>query len=429
MSNFQITPIRYIKGEIELPPDKSIFHRALILSSLAQGKSKIKKIQRGEDCLSTLNNLKLMGVKIEEKKESLLIYGEGLRSLKEPPDILNCGNSATTMRLLAGVIAGQGFYSVLSGDEYLKKRPMKRITEPLRKMGAKVFGREDGQFPPLTLAGGRLRGIHYSSPIPSAQVKSCILLAGLFAEGDTSVTEPLQSRDHTERMLRYLGGDLEIDNLKVTVKEGSVLEGKKIFVPGDISGAAFFIAGAVILGGSELKIINVGLNPTRRGFLDILIRMGAEIEIISQKTKCEEEVGNLLIKGGSELEGIVIEKEIIPQLIDEIPILAVVACFAQGETVIRGAKELRFKETDRIKAIVEGLRKMGANIEEKEDGMVIRGGKKLKGGECQSYGDHRIAMALTIAALGAKKKSKIIDVECINTSFPEFREILKNISV
>jgi len=429
MNNFSVNPIRYLKGKIKLPPDKSIFHRALVLSSIAQGKSKIKKIHQGKDCLSTLNNLKLMGVRIEEKKDGLLVYGEGLRGLKEPVDILDCGNSATTMRLLSGVLAGQNFYSVLSGDKYLKRRPMKRITEPLRKMGAKVFGREDGKFPPLTIVGGKLKGISYSSPIPSAQVKSCILLAGLFAEEDTSITEPLKSRDHTERMLKYLGGDIEIDNLKVTVKAGSSLEGEKILVPGDISAAAFFMAGAIILGGSELKIIDVGLNPTRRGFIDILIQMGADIEIIRQKTKCEEEIGDLLIKGGSELEGMVIEGEMIPRLIDEIPILAVVACFAQGETVIKGAKELHFKETDRIKAIVEGLRKMGANIEEKEDGMVIKGGKKLKGGECESYGDHRIAMALTIAALGAKKKSKIKDVECIATSFPEFKETLKSISV
>jgi 3-phosphoshikimate 1-carboxyvinyltransferase len=304
---------------------------------------------------------------------------------------------------------------------------MRRITEPLRKMGAQVFGRTNGQFPPLTILGGKLRGIEYSLPIPSAQVKSCLLLAGLYANGETSLTESYQSRDHTERMLKFLGGQIEVEGLTVKIKGNGSLFGKEISIPGDISAASFFIGAAAILRGSKVKILNVGLNPTRRGFIDVLLRMGAQIKITHREKKCEEEIGDIEIKGKNNLKGVVVQGKIIPRLIDEIPILAIVSCFAEGETIIKDAQELRVKETDRIKAIVTELKKMGADIEGREDGMVIKGGKRLKGAECKSYGDHRMAMALSIAGLCAKGTTKILNPECIATSFPEFWETLEKL--
>jgi len=427
-SSIFVKPAKCLKGEFAIPGDKSISHRALIFSSIARGKSVIKGLQKGRDCLATLNNLKLMGVEIEEREDEVIVWGRGLCGLKEPADILNCENSGTTMRLLSGLLAGQNFYSVLSGDKYLRKRPMRRVTEPLRRMGASIFGREKGQFPPLTIVGRRLKGIDYFSPIPSAQVKSCLLLAGLNAEGEIVIREPYLSRDHTERMLKFLGVKIKVEPLTVSLEGRTQFSAKDIIVPGDISAASFFIGGASILKGSRIKILNVGLNPTRRGFIDVLLRMGADIRLVHLKRVCEEEVGDLEIRGKNELKGITIEGGIIPRLIDEIPILAVVSCFAQGETVIKDAQELRVKETDRIKAIVRELRKMGADIEEKDDGMIIKGEKGLRGGECKSWGDHRMAMALAVAGLAAKEGVKISDTECITTSFPNFWEIFNDVT-
>ena len=419
-----VNPVKQLRGEIYLPGDKSISHRALILTSIAKGKSLIKGMQRGRDCLATLKAMKAMGVEVEENRDGLVVHGRGPDGLKEPENVLYCENSGTTMRLLAGLLSGQSFYSVLSGDEYLTKRPMRRITEPLRRMGAQVFGRKNGQFPPLSILGGNLKGMDYSLPIPSAQVKSCLLLAGLYADGKICLTEPCRSRDHTERMLKFLGADIEVDGLRIRLKGGSFPSAGKIFVPGDISSASFFIGAASLLKGSKIKILNVGLNPTRRGFVEALLRMGADIRITRMEKRCEEEVGDLEIRGKDSLKGIVVEGETIPQLIDEIPILAVVGCFAEGETVIKDAQELRVKETDRIKATVTELRKMGADIEERDDGMIIRGKGKLKGAECNSYGDHRMAMALAVAGLCAKGKTKILNPECVAISFPEFWDIL-----
>jgi len=427
-SSIFVKPAKCLKGEFAIPGDKSISHRALIFSSIARGKSVIKGLQKGRDCLATLNNLKLMGVEIEEREDEVIVWGRGLCGLKEPADILNCENSGTTMRLLSGLLAGQNFYSVLSGDKYLRKRPMRRVTEPLRRMGASIFGREKGQFPPLTIVGRRLKGIDYFSPIPSAQVKSCLLLAGLNAEGEIVIREPYLSRDHTERMLKFLGVKIKVEPLTVSLEGRTQFSARDIVVPGDISAASFFIGGASILKGSRIKILNVGLNPTRRGFIDVLLRMGADIRLVHLKRVCEEEVGDLEIRGKNELKGITIEGGIIPRLIDEIPILAVVSCFAQGETVIKDAQELRVKETDRIKAIVRELRKMGADIEEKDDGMIIKGEKGLRGGECKSWGDHRMAMALAVAGLAAKEGVKISDTECITTSFPNFWEIFNDVT-
>jgi len=424
--SIQVNSARYLKGEITVPGDKSITHRALIFASIARGKSIVRGLQKGKDCLATLNALKRMGIHMEEEKDRLVVYGQGLSGLREPPNILDCGNSGTTVRLLAGLLAGQKFYSVLSGDQYLRKRPMQRVVEPLRKMGARVFGRENGEFPPLTILGGKLKAIDHSSPIPSAQVKSCLLLAGLYAKGRTSVIEPYRSRDHTERMLRFLGAKIEINDVRVSVEGNNSFSGANICVPGDLSAASFFMGGAAILKGSKLKILQVGLNPTRRGFIDVLLQMGADIEILNLRKICEEEVGDIEVKGGN-LRGTVVQGGIIPRLIDEIPILAVVACFAKGETIIRDARELRVKETDRIKSIKIELTKMGAQIEEKKDGMIIKGVGKLEGARCQSHGDHRMAMALIIAGLSAQGKSKILGSDSIDTSFPGFWRTLGEI--
>ena len=424
-----ITPAKYLRGEITLPGDKSITHRAIILSSIAEGKSYLKGVQRGKDCLATLKCIEQMGVPVREGEKEVIIEGVGLEGLKEPEDVLNCGNSGTTMRLLAGLLAGQRFYSVLSGDKFLRKRPMKRIVDPLREMGAKIEGREKGNFPPLTIVGGELKGINYLSPIASAQVKSCLLLAGLYAKGKTFVKEPYKSRDHTERMMQYLGIPVRIKGLEVQLEgeNGESFKGKSFYIPGDISAGAFFIGAAVSLPGSRVKLSNVGLNPTRKGFIDVLLKMGAEVKISNFKKICEEEVGDIEVRGGNNLRGVVIQGEMIPRLIDEIPILTVVSCFAQGDTLIKDAGELRVKETDRIRAIVSELKKMGADIEERKDGMLIKGGNKLRGALVNSWGDHRIAMALAIAGLRCEGETTIADTQCIDTSFPEFQKTLREI--
>ena len=425
--SLSVSTARCLKGEFHPPGDKSIAHRVLIFTSIARGKSVVRGLQKGKDCLATLKALKMMGIEMKEEEDSLVVYGQGLKGLKEPANILDCGNSGTTMRFLAGLLAGQKFYSVLSGDRYLRKRPMQRVVEPLRRMGARVFGRKNGEFPPLTILGGGLKAMDYSSPIPSAQVKTCLLLAGLYAKGRTSVTEPYRSRDHTERMLKFLGAKIEVNDLRVSVEGNDSFSGANIWVPGDLSAASFFVGGAAILKGSKLKILGVGLNPTRRGFIDVLLQMGADIEILNLKKVCEEEVGDIEVRGGN-LRGVVVQGEAIPRLIDEIPILAVVACFAKGETVIKDARELRVKETDRIRAIKIELTKMGAQIEEKEDGMIIKGVGKLEGAQCQSHGDHRIAMALAIAGLCGRGKTQVLDSGCIATSFPGFQEQLEKIA-
>jgi len=426
--SLSVSTARYLKGEFHPPGDKSITHRALVFASIARGKSVVRGLQRGKDCLATLSALKMMGIQMKEEEDGLVVYGQGLKGLKEPANILDCGNSGTTIRLLAGLLAGQKFYSVLSGDRYLRKRPMQRVVEPLKRMGARVFGRKNGEFPPLTILGGQLKAMDYSSPIPSAQVKTCLLLAGLYAKGRTSVTEPYRSRDHTERMLKFLGAKIEVDDLRVSVEGTNSFSGANIWVPGDLSAASFFVGGAAILKGSKLKILQVGLNPTRRGFIDLLLQMGADIEILNLKKVCEEEVGDIEVRGAN-LRGTVVQGQMIPRLIDEIPILAAVACFAKGETVIRQARELRVKETDRIRALKIELTKMGAQIEEKEDGMIIKGVGKLEGAQCQSHGDHRIAMALAVAGLCARGKTEVLDSGCIATSFPDFQEQLEKIAI
>ena len=420
-----INQAKNLQGIINVPGDKSISHRALIFAALATGKSIIKGISRCDDCFSTLNCLKNLGIKIKVGGKTLVIYGKGLTSFKKPKKPLDCGNSGTTMRLLSGILAAQNFSSILTGDRYLKKRPMKRIMDPLHNMGAEINA-DKGNYPPLRIKGKKLQGIHYHSPIASAQIKSCLFLSGLQAEGTTTITEPFRSRDHSERMLKYLGVPLKIKGTTISISKAK-FEGKEFSIPGDISSAAFFIAAAVISSGSKIKILDVGLNPTRTGFLDILKKMGASIKIEKRREICGEPVANLEINGKGKLKAIKIGGKIIPRIIDEIPLLAVLGCFARGKTIIRDAGELRVKETDRIHAIVSQLKKMGASIEERKDGMEIFGMGKLKGASVKSFGDHRIAMALVIAGLAASGKTKVNNTDCINTSFPEFKNLLKGV--
>ncbi len=366
-----------------------------------------------------------MGVQIDNtNKNCMTIEGKGISGLSEPEDVLNLGNSGTSLRLLSGLLAGQDFFSVLTGDESLRRRPMKRIIEPLTKMGAEILGRGEGSFAPIAIEGRELHPIDYTSPVASAQVKSAVLLAGLTADGKTSVTEPAKSRDHTERMLKGFGVEVEEEGLTVRIKGRATFEGRDINIPGDLSSAAFFIVAGTIVKGSNLTIKDVGLNPTRTGFIDVLKEAGANIRIEELHEVCGEPVGDISIRA-SQLKGIEIGGDAIPRTIDEFPILCVAFSVADGETIIRDAKELRYKETDRIHAIAIELRKMGIDLDEMDDGLRIRGGRRFSAAVCQSHGDHRVAMALPIAGLVAEGETVIEDTDCINTSFPGFMETLE----
>lgn len=417
--------INKLRGNIYVPGDKSISHRSLILGSIAQGETRIYNFLNSLDCLKTLECMQALGVKIElDENNSVKIKGKGLYGLQEAKGILDVGNSGTTIRLLTGLLGGQSFYSVLSGDDSIRRRPMKRVIEPLRLMGADIWGRKDGQFAPLSIRGNKLNPLHYTLPVASAQVKTALLLAGLYTIGETVVKEPLPTRDHTERMLEIMQADIKISPPEIKVMGGKELKGTDIFVPGDISSAAYFIAAASILKGSQIIIKQVGINPTRTGIIEILKKMGAKINILNYRIKSNEPRADLMIEY-SKLKGIEIKKGNVPFLIDELPLIAVMATQAQGKTVVSGAKELRVKETDRIKAIVSELKKMGADIEEREDGFRVNGPTKLHGAVCKSYNDHRIAMSLAVAALLAEGKTVIKNSECIDISFPEFEKILQ----
>jgi 3-phosphoshikimate 1-carboxyvinyltransferase len=434
MASLTITPAGPLQGTIAVPGDKSITHRAIILSALAEGDSAISAYCRGEDCLNTMRAFQAMGIQIEERPDSLRVQGKGLWGLTEPRQPLDCGNSGTGIRLLAGLLAGQDFFSTLTGDESIRRRPMGRIVKPLREMGAKIAGRKGGEFAPLAITGSRLHGIAYDSPVASAQVKSCLLLAGLYAEGTTHITEPRRSRDHTERMFRYFGIPLREDGLRLSV-QGRPSVGwtaKSVTIPGDLSAAAFFIVGASLVPGSDVTVTSVGVNPTRTGALEILTEMGANIQVLNRRDEAGEPVADLRVHAAS-LHGIQIGAERIPQTIDEFPILCVAAVLAEGETTITGAGELRVKESDRIATMTTELRKMGASIEETKDGLIIQGlgqglgaakTKRLRGAACTSYGDHRVAMSMAIAGLTAEGATKIQDTDCIETSFPGFESKL-----
>ncbi len=411
-------------GEIAPPGDKSISHRAAILGALAEGETHITNFLPSEDCLNTVRSLRMMGVRIDAHSETeLTVYGG---DLSEPPSILDTGNSGTGLRLLAGVCAGQPFLSILTGDESIRRRPMKRICDPLRKMGATILARK-GDLAPLAIRGGGLQGIQFESPVASAQVKSAILLAGLFAEGETSVTEPSLSRDHSERMLGAFGAQIVCKDLTVTLRPGSRLKGRPVQVPGDISSAAFFIVGALICPGSELRVANVGLNPTRTGLLDSLRAMGADITVLEETEVSGEPAGTLLVRH-SALRGAEFGGSLIPRMVDEVPVLALAACFAEGETVIRDAQELAVKESDRLATVTSTLTAFGADVQRTPDGMVIRGGAPLRGAAVPSYGDHRIAMMAAIAACAASGQTEVQDVDCVNTSFPGFLRMLESVT-
>ena len=415
-----------LKGEITIPADKSISHRAVMFSSLAKGVSVIENFSQGADCLSTLGVFKSLGVNAEFKNEKTLIINSK-NGIIAPKTDLDCGNSGTTMRLMSGILAGQNFNTILTGDESLSKRPMGRVIKPLELMGAKIIS--NNNCAPLKIFAQELNGIDYVSELASAQVKSCVLLAGLHANGMTSFTEPFLSRNHTELMLKYLGAKISYDETipTKTIIEHCELTPKTITVAGDISSAAFFVVAGLIVPNSEIILKNVGLNPTRTGILDVVKTMGADIEILDKKTVSNELVGDLKIKY-SQLKACTIEGDIIPRLIDELPVIALLATQAQGTTVIKDAQDLRNKESDRIKAVVCELKKLGANIEETPDGFIIEGKTELKGGaEVETYHDHRLAMSLYVAGLICNNPISINGFEWVNISFPEFEKLFGNI--
>lgn len=412
-----------LSGEIIIPSDKSLSHRAVMLASLAEGKSVIKNFSHGKDPLSSLNICKALGIQAEFSEDDLIIKSSGI--LQPPQNFLDCGNSGTTMRFMSGILAGQDFDSCLFGDESLSKRPMKRVIQPLELMGAKIES-EDYKAP-LRIYGKKLYGINYKSKLASAQVKSCILLAGLFAEGSTTYSEPYVSRNHTEKMLKFMGADIKVNETSVTILP-SRLNPQTIEICGDISSAAYFIVSALTVPNSKIILKNVGLNPTRDGIIEIVRKMGGDISILDKRTVSGEEIGDLKVCY-SDLKGCNIEGSIIPELIDEIPVIAVLATQAEGVTVIKDASDLRNKESDRIKAIVSELKKVGADIDETVDGFVIRGKSKLEGGvEVETYNDHRLAMSLYCAGLICENPIQINGFEWVSISFPEFEKLFSDIT-
>jgi 3-phosphoshikimate 1-carboxyvinyltransferase len=414
-----ITPVSSLLGHVVVPGDKSISHRALLLSAIAEGESTLTGLSAAEDVRHTRTCLEKMGITFQEEAEKVYVSGKGMYGLKRPDDVLYVGNSGTTIRLMTGILAAQPFESVIDGDESIRTRPMRRIIEPLEAMGARIESNDNRA--PLRISGGVLRAINYASPIASAQIKSCIILAGLYARGLTCVTEPSQSRDHTERMLREFGAEAQYSRNGAGVKGPAHLIACHIDVPCDISAAAFFLIAACLLRDSSVRIENVGVNPTRRGVLDVLSSMGAKINL-SDQSEISSEPRATLTARFSELRSVNLGGTIIPKIIDEIPIIAVAASQATGITTIRDAQELRVKESDRIATMAINLKKMGAEVRETKDGLIISGPTRLKGAEIESYGDHRIAMSFTVAGLLAEGATIIKNYECVNTSFPGFFE-------
>ncbi len=415
-------------GKITIPGDKSISHRSVMFGAIAKGTTEISGFLQGADCLSTISCFRKMGIQIENTNEKIWVHGKGLHGLQAPSEILDTGNSGTTTRLIAGILAGQTFSSVLSGDDSLNSRPMKRIMEPLNQMGANITSIHQNNCAPLEIQPGHLHGIHYHSKVASAQVKSAILLAGLYAEEETSVSEPTLSRNHTELMLQGFGANVRsmtnTDGFPcAAIQPCTELFAQKIMVPGDISSAAYFIAAALLVPGSELLIQNVGINPTRAGILHVCKAMGADITYLNKKTAGGEPTADLLIKY-SKLHGVTVEGELIPTLIDEIPMIAVLAAFAEGTTIIKDASELKVKETNRIDTVTENLKAMGGRITPTEDGMIIEGTGHLHGAVINSHLDHRIAMAFAIASLAADGETTILESQCVDVSYPEFFKML-----
>ena len=414
----EIKKLNHLRGQLTIPGDKSISHRAVMFGSLAKGTTRITHFLEGADCLSTISCFRKMGITIEKNSSEVLVHGNGLHGLSAPSEILDVGNSGTTTRLISGILAGQSFSSVLNGDASIQSRPMKRIIAPLTAMGADISSQRGNGCAPLSINGRPLNAIHYTSPVASAQVKSCVLLAGMYADGITSVTEPVLSRNHTEIMLNYFGARVTSDNTTASICPEPSLEAREIQVPGDISSAAYFIAAGLLIPGSEILLKNVGINPTRDGILRVCKAMGADIALLNE-TFTGEPTADLLVRTSS-LHGTTIGGEIIPTLIDEIPMIAVLAAFAEGTTVIRDAQELKVKESDRIAVMAENLRRMGADVIPTDDGMIIHGGKPLHGASIDSHLDHRIAMSFAVAGAVCDGSLSIEGGECVNISYPEF---------
>ena len=421
-----IQKVNGLKGEVQIPGDKSISHRGIMLGALAKGTTKITNFLQGADCLSTIGCFRQMGIEIENTSNEVLVHGKGLHGLRAPQNTLDVGNSGTTMRLLCGILSPQAFASALTGDRSIQTRPMKRVIEPLSQMGADIQSLKGNGCAPLQIQGSRLKGIHYQSPVASAQVKSCVLFAGMYADKTTSVTEPVLSRTHSELMLQHLGAKLSGEGTTVSIEPEPLLEAREIPVPGDISSAAYFIAAGLLVPHSQILIKNVGVNPTRSGMLKVCHAMGADIQYLNEHRDSGEPTADLLVTSSS-LTGTVIEGEIIPTLIDELPMLAVMAAFAQGKTIIRNAEELKVKESDRIKAVTENLSAMGADITATCDGMIINGGRRLTGADIRTQKDHRIAMSFAVAALAAEGVTHIGDADCVNISYPEFYQDLQKL--
>jgi 3-phosphoshikimate 1-carboxyvinyltransferase len=423
----RVDPIKHpLRGEISVPGDKSIAHRAVILASIAKGGSRIFNLSGGDDNSRTVRAFRQMGVEIFRDGDALRVKGKGWDGLRAPMEAINCGNSGTTMRLLSGLLAGRPFGSELDGDGSLRQRPMQRVIDPLGIMGAKIASKGGNGLAPLEILGGGLHGIHYRMPVASAQVKSAILLAALQADGTTTLEEPLKSRDHTEVMLRGFGGEIALSCQTIAVKGGQSLSGQEVRIPGDISSAAFFLVAAAMIPDSDVVIRNVGCNPTRDGIIEILRRMGAVIQLVNEHAEAGEPVADIRVVGGP-LKGIDVGPEWTARTIDEYPVLAVAAALADGVTKFSAVKELRYKESDRIAAMTEGLRRLGVEVEEREDGMTIQGGSRLSSAKVRSFGDHRVAMALAIAGLSTDGGMEIDDANCVDISFPGFFGLLDQI--
>ena len=410
-----IQKIKKAVGQIKVPGDKSISHRAVMLGSLANGVTEISGFLKGADCLSTIDCFKKMGIDIDINGENITVHGNGLRGLKKPDEMLYTGNSGTTTRLLCGILAGQNFDTSITGDASIQKRPMGRVVQPLSMMGAKI----ENEYCPLYITGTKLHGIDYKMPVASAQVKTAIILAGLYADGETVIHEIEKSRDHTELMLSAMGADLTVDNLDITVKPTNDLTAVNVDVPGDISSAAFFLVLGAIMPNSQITVTNVGINPTRTGIIDVLKDMGADITLENVHTSAGETVADITVRSSS-LKGTTVGGDIIPRLIDELPIIAVAAVFADGQTVIKDAQELKVKETNRIRAVVDEFNKCGIDITETDDGMIINGSKSIHGADFKTYGDHRMAMSLTVLAQLADGESTLDDSDCACVSYPTF---------
>lgn len=410
-----IQKIKKAVGQIKVPGDKSISHRAVMLGSLANGVTEISGFLKGADCLSTIDCFRKMGIDIDINGENVTVHGNGLRGLKKPDEMLYTGNSGTTTRLLCGILAGQNFDTSITGDASIQKRPMGRVVQPLSMMGAKI----ENEYCPLYITGTKLHGINYKMPVASAQVKTAIILAGLYADGETVIHEIEKSRDHTELMLSAMGADLTVDNLDITVKPTNDLTAVNVDVPGDISSAAFFLVLGAIMPNSQITVTNVGINPTRTGIIDVLKDMGADITLENVHTSAGETVADITVRSSS-LKGTTVGGDIIPRLIDELPIIAVAAVFANGQTVIKDAQELKVKETNRIRAVVDEFNKCGIDITETDDGMIINGGKSIHGADFKTYGDHRMAMSLTVLAQLANGESTLDDSDCACVSYPTF---------